>query len=181
MLFNGWSELRHILMVGTCSYLALILFLRLSGKRTLSKMNAFDLVVTVALGSTLSSAMLQKSVSLTGAALAFALLIGLQLAIAWLSVRSTSLDRLIKSDPTILYYDGRFLDEALRKERVTREEILSAMRSQGIGSLDEVEAVVFEPNAELACLRKWVAAKGPAQPSSRRSTLPDAPERTEAA
>jgi uncharacterized membrane protein YcaP (DUF421 family) len=150
----------------------LVVLLRVSGKRTLSKLNAFDLVVTVALGSTLSSALLQQSVSIAGAALAFALLIGLQFIITWLSVRSAWFDQFVKSQPTVLFYEGRFLDAALKKERVTREELLSALRTQGISRIEEVSAVVIESNAELVCLRKWTPARiedGDNEPS----TLPE--------
>lgn len=172
MLFGGWAELRHILYVGVASYFMLILLLRISGKRTLSKLNAFDLVVTVALGSTLSSALLQRSVSIAGAGLAFALLIGLQFTITWLSVRSSWFNQFIKSEPTVLFYEGRFLDTALKKERVTREEILSALRSQGISRIEEVSAVFIESNAELVCLRKWTPTRF-ADSCEEPSTLPE--------
>ena len=64
MFFDGWSGPLRVLAVGTCAYAALVLLLRCSGKRTLSKMNAFDLVVTVALGSTLATVLLSKGVAL---------------------------------------------------------------------------------------------------------------------
>lgn len=81
MLFSGWDSLLRILVVGVLAYVALVVFLRVSGKRTLSKMNAFDLVVTVALGSTLATVLLDKDVALAEGASAFALLIGLQFAV----------------------------------------------------------------------------------------------------
>lgn len=171
MFFESWAELRHILFVGTASYVALIFFLRISGKRTLSKLNAFDLVVTVALGSTLASALTQKTLSFIGAVLAFALLVGLQFVITWLSVRSRHFNRMIKSEPTILYYDGQFRENALKRERVTKEEVMSALRSQGISSMDEAAAVVIESNAELVCLRRWIAAKSDGVSSSQSTLL----------
>ena len=75
MLFDGWLSLLRTAVVGILAYAALVHFLRVSGKRTLSKMNAFDLIVTVALGSTLATVLLSSSVSLATGALAFALLI----------------------------------------------------------------------------------------------------------
>lgn len=88
MIFDSWFGLLRVLVVGVSAYAVLVLFLRLSGKRTLAKLNAFDLVVTVALGSTLSSIILGKSVALLEGVLAMALLIVLQLVITWLAVRS---------------------------------------------------------------------------------------------
>lgn len=64
MFFDGWTGLLRVLVVGTLAYAALVLLLRVSGKRTLSKMNAFDLVVTVALGSTLATVLLSRDVAL---------------------------------------------------------------------------------------------------------------------
>ena len=79
--FNDWQGLLRTLVVGVLAYITLVLFLRFSGKRTLSKMNAFDLVMTVALGSTLATVLLTESVALAEGALAFALLIGLQFVV----------------------------------------------------------------------------------------------------
>lgn len=64
MLFSGWEGLLRTLVVGVLAYVSLVVFLRISGKRTLSKMNAFDLVVTVALGSTLATVLAARSAGL---------------------------------------------------------------------------------------------------------------------
>jgi hypothetical protein len=80
--------------------------LRVTGKRTLSKWNAFDFVVTIALGSTLASAFLSKSVALTEGILPVAVLVGLQFIITWLSVRFSSIRHLVKGEPTLLLDHG---------------------------------------------------------------------------
>jgi uncharacterized membrane protein YcaP (DUF421 family) len=87
LFFRDSQALLRILVVGISAYLCLILLLRISGKRTLSKMNAFDFVVTVALGSTLATVLLSKEVTLAQGVLAFAVLIGAQYAVTWTSVR----------------------------------------------------------------------------------------------
>jgi len=81
MLFDAWAGLGHILLVGPLAYAALMVLLRVSGKRTLTKLNAFDLVITVALGSTLATVVLSKDVALAEGVLAQGLLAGLQYAI----------------------------------------------------------------------------------------------------
>jgi uncharacterized membrane protein YcaP (DUF421 family) len=154
MFFDSWIGLGRVLVVGTLAYAALVLLLRVSGKRTLSKMNAFDLVVTVALGSTLATVLLSKSVALVEGVLAFALLIGLQLAITWLSIRSERFQSWIKAQPALLLHGGRYLDEALRRERVTREEVEAAIRSQGIAAREAVDAVVLETDGSFSVLRR---------------------------
>jgi uncharacterized membrane protein YcaP (DUF421 family) len=87
-LFSGWQSLFRVLVVGVLAYITLVLFLRLSGKRTLSKMNAFDFVVTVALGSTLATVLLTEDVALADGVISFALLVGLQFVFTWSSVRA---------------------------------------------------------------------------------------------
>jgi len=153
MFFSSWTSLGRIALVGTLAYLALVILLRVSGKRTLSKMNAFDMVVTVALGSSLSSALLDKNVALLDGVTAFAVLIGLQFAITWLSVRSSEIGRLVKAEPALLLYRGEFLPGALKRERVVKDEVLAAVRGQGVENLADVEAVVLETQGELTVIR----------------------------
>ena len=154
MFYNGWFPLARVLVVGVCAYVALVCLLRVSGKRTLSKLNAFDLVVTVALGSTLATVLLSKDVALAEGVLAFTLLITLQFVVAWLSVRSSAVDRLVKSEPRLLFYRGEFLHAAMRRERVTEGEVLAAMREQGVAAVEDVEAVVIETASTISILRK---------------------------
>ena len=160
MFFDGWGGLARVIIVGTLAYAGLVVFLRVSGKRTLSKMNAFDLVVTVALGSTLATITLTSDVALVEGLTAFALLIFLQFAITWLSVRSVALRRIIKSEPSLLLHRGELLHGALRHQRVTEAEVLAAIRSQGIASIDEVEAVVLETDGSFSTIRRAEHADG---------------------
>ncbi|MGF1451065.1 MAG: DUF421 domain-containing protein [Opitutales bacterium] len=152
VFFDDWLGLLRILVIGVCAYGSLLVLLRVSGKRTLSKMNAFDFVVTVALGSTLATILLSEGVALVEGVLALALLIGLQLAITWLSVRSAGVRQLVKAEPRLLYHRGQFLDAAMKAERVPREEILQTMRSQGIGDTACVMAVVLETDGSLSLI-----------------------------
>jgi uncharacterized membrane protein YcaP (DUF421 family) len=170
VFFDGWFPLLRVLVVGVCAYAALVCLLRVSGKRTLSKLNAFDLIVTVALGSTLATVLLSKDVALAEGLLAFGLLIALQFVVAWLSVRSSTVGRLVKSDPRLLFFRGEFLRDAMRRERVTEGEVLAAIREAGAVGVDEVEAVVLETAGTISVL------KGPpAEPSSLREVngVPD--------
>jgi len=150
VFFNGWSSLFRILIIGLLAYATLILFLRLSGNRTLSKMNAFDLIVTVALGSTLATVLLSKDVALADGAVALALLISLQFIITWTSVRFRWVRRLVTGEPLMLLYQGEFLLTSLRKARVTQDEVLSAIRSSGLSDVSAVEAVVLETDGSLS-------------------------------
>lgn len=150
MFFISWHALFRVAVVGVLAYAALVVMLRVSGKRTLARMNAFDLVVTVALGSTLATVLLSKDVALAEGLLGFATLIALQFAVAWLSVQSKAVRDVVKSEPALLLFPGRYLDGALRRERLTREEVRAAVRAAGKASLAEATAVVLETDGTFS-------------------------------
>lgn len=154
IFFNGWENLFRTLIIGLLAYGVLVLFLRLSGNRTLSKMNAFDLIVTVALGSTLATILLSKDVALAEGALALGLLIFLQFAITWLSVRKRWIKRLVTGEPLMLLYRGEFLSQALRQARVTQDEVCAAIRSHGLGRVSEAHAVILETDGSLSVVKE---------------------------
>ena len=153
MFFEGWLGIARVLIVGTLAYASLVLLLRVSGKRTLSKMNAFDFIVTVALGSTLATVLLSKEVALAEGVTAFILLIGLQYLITWLSVRSRRIENLVKAEPSLLFFGGQFLHETLRRERVTQAEVRAAVRSQGLCQMENAAAVILETDGSLTVLQ----------------------------
>jgi len=167
LFFTSWTSILRTLVIGLAAYVGLILLLRLSGKRTLTKMNAFDLVVTVALGSTLATVLLTKSVALADGLTAFALLIFLQFSITWLSVRSKTVSRFVKAEPRLLVYQGKFLSDALKAERVTEGEILAELRAKGLASVTDAAAVVLETGGDLSVLENTA--------SGSESTLRDVP------
>ena len=154
MVFDNWFGLLRAVVVGVVAYAGLILFLRASGKRTLTKMNAFDLVVTVALGSTLATVLLTERVALLEGLTGFGVLILLQFVVTWLSVRSVAVRRLVRSEPTLLVFRGEFLHRALVAQRVTESEVLQAVRSSGLAGLEEVEAVVIESDGSLSVVTR---------------------------
>ncbi|QIR85423.1 DUF421 domain-containing protein [Paracoccus sp. AK26] len=152
IFFDTWASLGRVILVGTLAYAGLVVMLRVSGKRTLSKMNAFDLIVTIALGSTLATVLLNRSVPLVEGLAAFALLVGLQYVITWLSVRSDQFQDLIKAEPTVLISKGKPVPGALMRQRVTMEEIRAAMRQSGHAELNSDITVVLETDGSLSIL-----------------------------
>lgn len=150
MLFHDWEGIVRTLVVGALAYASLVLFLRVSGKRTLAKLNAFDLVVTVALGSTLATVLLQESVPLAEGAAALALLIFLQFVVAFISVRSIRFAKLVRSEPTLLARRAAFCDSAMKAARITQDEALSAVRSSGGRDLSDVETLILESDGTIS-------------------------------
>ncbi len=154
LFFDEASALLRVALMGVMAYVALVLLLRVSGRRTLSKMNAFDLVVTVALGSILATVILNPGVTLAQGSLAFGLLIAMQYVLTWSSVRWPWVRRLVTGEPALLLYRGEPLPDALLRARVTMDELRSAVRAAGLASLNEVEAVVLETEGSLSVVRR---------------------------
>jgi uncharacterized membrane protein YcaP (DUF421 family) len=152
MWFDSWSDLGRILAVGAGAYLTVVLVLRSSGKRTLAKLNAFDFVVTVALGSTLATILLNTDVSWSEGAVALGLLALLQFLVAWVVARRPALRDAITAHPTLLLRDGAALPAAMRQQRVTLSEIRQAVRATGSGDLSSVAAVVLESDGSLSVI-----------------------------
>lgn len=153
-IFDGWTPLLRTLVVGTAAYVALVAILRISGKRTLAKMNAFDLVVTVALGSTLATILLSRDVSLAQGVAALALLVALQFAITWTSVRWRAVRALATGEPVLLVRNGELLPQALVRARVTEDEVHAALRGHGVGALERAAAVVLETDGSFSVIRR---------------------------
>ncbi|WP_380164541.1 DUF421 domain-containing protein [Jannaschia sp. R86511] len=157
MWFDSWSDLLRVALVGRAAYAWLVLVLRATGKRTLAKLNAFDLVVTVALGSTLATILLSTDVSWSEGALALVLLAGLQLAVAATTSRLPGGRSFVTARPTLVLRDGVLDRDALRGQRLTAGEVRQAVRASGTGDLARVAAVVLESDGSLSVIGREAA------------------------
>lgn len=163
MWFDQWTDIGVIALTTAVIYLALIAILLTAGKRSIAKLNIFDLVVTVALGSILASVMLTPSLSVADGLAAFVSLAFLQWLVAFLSVRLGWFKQVIRSQARVVLKDGRFLWEEMKAERITRGEIEAAIRKEGHGRIEEIAAVVLETDGGLSVI------EGP--PASQYSAL----------
>ncbi|RXA21892.1 DUF421 domain-containing protein [Methanosarcina sp. MSH10X1] len=154
IFFNSWNDLGRVLILGILGYISLVILLRVSGNRTLSKLNAFDFVVTIALGSTFGSFILNKNISLADGVMGFAVLIGMQYVVSWLTVRSKAVKNMIKSEPSLVYYNGEYLEDSMKRSRVIETEIEQSVRNQGYANLEQVEAVVLETDGSFSVISK---------------------------
>ncbi|GGD09035.1 DUF421 domain-containing protein [Pyruvatibacter mobilis] len=140
-------------------YPAIVLFIRVGGKRSTSQMNNFDWIVTVAIGSLASSGILLSEVSVADALAGMAVLMALQYVLTRAAFSSEWVARLVKAEPRLLFHDGKFLRAAMRRERVTEPEIMSKMREQGIADLCDVHSVVLETDASVSIITRHAHAK----------------------
>jgi len=159
IFFDGWEGIIRVIVTTVAAYLLIIFMLRLSGKRTLAKMNAFDFVVTIALGSILGSVILNKSVPLAEGLLAAGVLIVLQFSITYISVRNKDFKNFISSKPTLLLYKGEIIKQALLKARISMSEINKAVREAGIADLSKVDAIVLESTGDITVIGEVASLK----------------------
>ncbi len=154
IFFDNWQTIFRTLIIGVLAYVIMVLMLRISGKRTLSKMNAFDFIVTIALGSTLAAVILNKDIALAEGALAFFLLIFMQYVITSLSVKSKTIKNLVTSKPVILLFKGEMLTDVMIQERITKEELHMAIRKKGITDINKVGVVILETTGDITVIQE---------------------------
>ncbi|MCQ0970457.1 DUF421 domain-containing protein [Paracoccus sp. TK19116] len=161
----------NVALSAAAMYIAIVVLIRLSGKRSTSQMNNFDWVVTVSIGSIMSSGALLKDVGVLQALTAIAVLLGLQWVVTKISTRSNRFSDLIRADPAILVENGTFCEDSMRRERVTRSEILSAARQAGCLDLDSVKWVILESDAKMSVIRKSDLPADASKPAEARPCL----------
>lgn len=132
-------------------YLALILFTRLAGVRTFSKMSSFDFAVTVAIGSLIASTILTKNPPLFQSVVAMGTLFVIQITIA--SFRETSIMRnLVDNKPILLMSGSEMLESNMRKAKVTRDDLLGKLREANVTQFSQIKAVVMETTGDISVL-----------------------------
>ena len=154
IFFNSWDEVFRVLITIIFAYPGLIILLRLYGKRSLSKMNMFDFIITIALGSVFASVVLLKNVTIADGLISFMLLLTAQYVITFISLRSEFFKHIIRAEPTLVFHNGEFLEDDMFAVRVNKQEVLSEVRQKGIACLDDVYAVVLETNGMMSVIRK---------------------------
>ena len=154
IFFDNIDKLGRIVLTSAMIYVLIVLVTKVSGKRSTSQLNNFDWIVTVMIGSLGASTILLKDIPLIEGVSAILVLYLLQFLVTKYASISPQFSSVMLSDPRIVFYQGQFLPEAMRAERLTRQEIECAMRTEGINSFDDVEAIVFESDAKLSVIPK---------------------------
>jgi uncharacterized membrane protein YcaP (DUF421 family) len=160
LFFRSWSGVAGSAVSAVVAYLLLLVLLRVSGKRSLSKLTTFDLVITVALGSMLSTTVLDQHVPIAEGLAALLVLVGAQYLFACLTRSRSRVRDLIEERPALLALRGELLPGVLDRERIGEPEILAAVRDKGLASLEQAWAIVLETNGSISVIRE------PAVPAS---------------
>lgn len=156
-LFESWDRLIGTALSCGIFFVAIVVVIRLSGKRTTANMNNFDWIVSVAIGSLASSGILLSNVTVADALTAIIALAGLQWLTTWATVRFDWFARLIKPRPRLLIHKGQYLKPAMLKERIAKEELDAAMRAAGYTSAGDANWVIIETNGQMTVIPRQEA------------------------
>ncbi len=138
----------------TVIYIAMILGLRLLGKRELGQLSIYDLVLIIVISNSVQNAMVGKDNTLLGGLVAALTLLILNRGFTWIMLRSDRISGWMEGEPTLLVRDGKLIKSQMQKEGVTREHVLAAMREHGIGDLDQVQMAVLEVDGSISIVAK---------------------------
>ena len=134
---------------------AFIFFLtRIVGRRELSSLEPFDLIMLIVLGDLVHQGVTQSDYSVTGLVLAAGTIALMQVLVSYLSFRFRRLQPLLNGEPIVLVDDGRLLERNLARERLTREEVLEQARQNQIGSFDEIRLAILETSGQISFITK---------------------------
>ncbi len=147
----SWTSIIAILLTALGIYVAIILFTRIAGKRSFSKMSSFDFAMTVAVGSIIASTILSKSVSLVQGIVGLAAVYILQISAAFLR-RWPVVQKVIDNAPLLIMDRQTILYDNLKKARVTESDLRSKLREANVLDLSQVRAVVFESTGDISVL-----------------------------
>jgi uncharacterized membrane protein YcaP (DUF421 family) len=143
-----------IALRGIFLYAFVILVLRTMGRRELSSLGPVDLVMLIVLGDAIQQGLTQDDYSVTGAVIAVTTIAAMQVLTSYLSFRSKSARKLLEGQPIVILQDGRLLEDNLRRERMTPDEIAEEMRLQQIASFDDVQWAILENNGQISFVKK---------------------------
>ena len=148
------------LIRGAIVYFALLILIRLSGKRTVGEFTPFDLVVVVLIGESAQGALTGSDESIGGGLLVASTLVALNYLVGFATTRSPAIDRLVVGEPVILVRRGALQDRALRRNNIPESDLDEAMRRAGLRTRADVDLAVLETDGEITIV--------PARPADRQ-------------
>ncbi len=160
--FSDWDRVTGIATSSLLFFVIIIVFVRISGKRTTSQMNNFDWIITVAVGSLAASGIMLRDTAISDAVAAIVALFIAQWAVTWAIVRSEVVSKVVKATPTLLMHKGEYIDAAMMKTRVSKAEIDAALRSNGMADCSEADWVILETDGSMTVIPRQDRAIGKA-------------------
>lgn len=149
----------------TAIFFFLTIAMRIIGKRELGEMSGYELILIILIPEILSQGLIGEDYSITNALIGVSTLLSLVLINSFLSYRFKKFRAVLEGNPVVLYYNGRFIDNTLHKERVGVDEILNEIREIGYERFDQMKWVVLEPDGKISCI--------PLEPGNRANPQED--------
>lgn len=176
--WDGWEPIVHTFITVTVGYLALLMLLRLTGPRTTAAMTPLDLIMAVTIGSAFGRTATAVDVPVAQTLLTLVLLVLLHWVLAWVRGRSPKLRRLVDSQPVLVYYQGEYQRRTMRKHQLVQDDVHTAARQSGHGSMDDVEAVILQQDGSLGLIASGKFGSGETVlPYTGTPEQPDDPNR----
>jgi len=141
-------------------YVFLLIAFRLTGKRQVGQLTPFDLVLLLLISNVVQNAIIGNDNSLGGGLIGAVAILVLNWLIAEITYRSKRVRRLLEAQPTILVHNGRILHDNLARERVTMDDLLSALRRNGVADVSHVRVAMLEENGGISVIPHAGAAPG---------------------
>jgi uncharacterized membrane protein YcaP (DUF421 family) len=135
-------------------YVFLVLVTRVVGRRELSTITPFDLILLIILGDAIQQGLTQDDYSVTGAVIAVSTIAGLQVLTSYISFRSRKARVILEGRPIVVMQDGKLIEKNLRRERMTADEVAEEMRLQQIASFENVQWAIIEPSGSISFIEK---------------------------
>jgi uncharacterized membrane protein YcaP (DUF421 family) len=143
-----------IVLRGIVVFVFLYVLMRMIGRRELSSLEPFDLILLIVLGDAVQQGLTQDDYSLTGAFLAIGTIAILQLAVSYANFRFPKLRPVLDGEPIVVMQDGKPIERNMRRERVTIEDLAAAARQQNIAKLEDVQWAVMETSGAISFIKK---------------------------
>ena len=139
-----------IIARATVMFFIMFILLRLLGKREMSQVTPFELVLLIVMGDLIQQGVTHNDFSLTGATLAIGTIAFWAVALSWITYLSPRAERLLEGVPRVLIQHGELIEENMRRDRITRAEVEIEMRLAGIARMTDVEWGILEPNGKIS-------------------------------
>ena len=143
-----------IVVRATVMYCFVLLITRIVGRRELSSLEPFDLVLLIVIGDLVQQGVTQNDFSVTGLMLALGTIAVLQAAVSWLGFKSRKVSLVLEGDPIVIVQDGQMIEKNLKHERLDDHDVLEAARKQGMANLSEIAWGILETSGEITFIKK---------------------------
>jgi uncharacterized membrane protein YcaP (DUF421 family) len=143
-----------IVFRGIAVYFFIYLLTRVMGRRELSSLAPFDLILLIILGDAVQQGLTQDDYSITGAVIGVGTIAALQVATSWVSFRSSRARTVLEGEPIVIVQDGKAIERNMKRERIVLSEVMEEARLQQIDSLEQIQWAVLETSGNISFIKK---------------------------